>query len=122
MHRKSKDIDEALPGVLRKGKKAFISGIEGYIGKILRGTGRKTILGNKGDKESNFQFLGNRGLREQNIYFKEKREQQTCLLLRFLCIFYIFLSSKYALRITIAKLRNRVNPDFLSIFIYFGSF
>ena len=36
----------------------------------------------------------------------------------FLCI----LASKYALRITIAKLRTEQNPDFLTIFILFGSF
>ena len=33
------------------------------------------------------------------------------------------LASKYALRITIAKLRTEQNPDFLSFFFYpFGSF
>ena len=47
---------------------------------------------------------------------------QTCLLLRFLRIFYVFLASKYALRITIAKLRTERNPDFLLILIHFGSF
>ena len=36
--------------------------------------------------------------------------------------FLRFLASKYALQITIAKLRTERNPDFLSIFIHFGSF
>ena len=36
--------------------------------------------------------------------------------------FLRFLASKYALRITIAKLRTELNPDFLSILIHFGLF
>ena len=40
----------------------------------------------------------------------------------FFAYFLRFLASKYALRITIAKLRTERNPDFLSIFIHFGSF
>ena len=40
----------------------------------------------------------------------------------FFAYFLRFLASKYALRITIAKLRAKRNPDFLSIFIHFGSF
>ena len=40
----------------------------------------------------------------------------------FFAYFLRFLASKYALRITIAKLRTERNPDFLSIFIHFGWF
>ena len=40
----------------------------------------------------------------------------------FFAYFLRFLASKYALRITIAKLRTERNPDFLSIFIQFCSF
>ena len=40
----------------------------------------------------------------------------------FFAYFLRFLASKYALRITIAKLRTERNPDFLSIFIHYGSF
>ena len=40
----------------------------------------------------------------------------------FFAYFLRFLASKYALRITVAKLRTEGNPDFLSIFIHFGSF
>ena len=40
----------------------------------------------------------------------------------FFAYFLRFLASKYALRITIAKLRTERNPDFLSIFIHFGLF
>ena len=39
----------------------------------------------------------------------------------FFAYFLRFLASKYALRITIAKLRTEQNPDSLSIFIHFGS-
>ena len=40
----------------------------------------------------------------------------------FFAYFLRFLASKYALRITIAKLRTERYLDFLSIFIHFGSF
>ena len=40
----------------------------------------------------------------------------------FFTYFLRFLASKYALRITIAKLCTERKPDFLSIFIHFGSF
>ena len=40
----------------------------------------------------------------------------------FFAYFLRFKASKYALRITIAKLRTERNPDFLLILIHFGSF
>ena len=45
-----------------QGKKDFISGEQGNKGQILRGNrGRKTILGNREHKKTNFRFWGNRG-------------------------------------------------------------
>ena len=44
-----------------RGKRAVISGEQGNKGQILRGTGTKTILGNREHKKTNFRFLGNRG-------------------------------------------------------------
>ena len=43
-------------------------------------------------------------------------QTQTCLLLRFLRIFYAFWAAKYALRITITELRTRESKDFYRSF------
>ena len=56
----SKNINEALPGVLgNRGNRAFISGEQRPNFEGNRGT--KTILGNREHKKTNFRFLGNRG-------------------------------------------------------------
>ena len=55
-------VNEALPGVLgNRGTMAFISGEQGNKGQIFRGTGTKTVLGNREHKKTNFRVLGNRG-------------------------------------------------------------